>query len=226
VDLNTRQPTCLLSPTRSFVTQFRSKYPMSGSSSSEPHSGHQNVSPPRSVAVRTANGTELTLGSTKAGGSKTRVIDWKAPILDACGAGDSSSLRTMYHEARYACHPRTKMPTADAMIMSAIRNGRFLIVGTIAELCPQHDWSSECFIEGLRCDMEARGNHYLLAYCRWSRDPLRKHGEYADALMWSILLGDIETAAMLLSWGADPNGCKVRTIRSLLLAEMRHEYLG
>lgn len=95
------------------------------------------------------------------------------------------------------------------MIMSAIQNGRFLIVGTISEICPRHDWSDECFIEGLRCDMEAKGNHYLLAYCRWSRDPLKKHGEHTDALMWSVLLGDLETAALLLSWGADPNGCKV-----------------
>ena len=66
-----------------------------------------------SVSVITANGNELTLGSTKAGGSKTRVIDWKAPILDAVRAGDSSSLRTMYHEAKHSSHPRTKFPTAD-----------------------------------------------------------------------------------------------------------------
>lgn len=182
---------------------------MSGNSSSEPHSGRQNVSPPPTVAVRTSNGSELTLGTSKAGSSRTRVVDWKAPILDAVGAGDSRSLRTMYHEAKYASHPRSKLPTADDMILAAIKNGRFLIVGTIAELCPRHDWSDECFLEGMKCDIEARGNHYLLAFCRWSANPLKKHGDHADALMWSIVLGDLETAAMLLSWGADPNGCKV-----------------
>lgn len=182
---------------------------MSGDSSSEPHAARQHVSPPPTVAVRTSNGSELTLGSGQAGSSKTRVVDWKAPILDAVGQGDGKSLKTMYHEAKFASHPRSKIPTADDMILAAIKHGRFLIIGTIAELCPQHDWSDECFIEGLKCDMEARGNHYLIAYCRWSLNPLKKHGEHADALMWSVLLGDVETATMLLSWGADSNGCKV-----------------
>jgi hypothetical protein len=182
---------------------------MSGNSSSEPHLGRQHVSPPPTVAVRTSNGSELTLGSQTAGSSKTRIVDWKAPILDAVSQGDCRSLRTMYHEAKFASHPRSKVPTADDMILAAIKNGRFLVIGTIAELCPHHDWSDECFIEGLKCDMEARGNHYLIAYCRGTRDPLKKHGDHADALMWSILLGDVETCTMLLSWGADPNGCKV-----------------
>lgn len=189
---------------------------MSGNSSSEPHSARHRVSPLPIVAVRTPNGSEITLpfGSVQAGSSKNRIVDWKAPILDAVRHSDAKSLKVMHHEARFASHPRSKMPTADDMIMAAIRHGKFLIIGTVADLCPRHDWSSECFIEGLKCDMEARGNHYLIAYCRWSLNPLKKHGEHADALMWSVLLGDVETATMLLSWGADANGCKVRLSNS------------
>jgi hypothetical protein len=169
---------------------------MSGNSSSEPHSARQRVSPLPIVAVRTANGSEITLpfGSVQAGSSKSRIVDWKAPILDAVRHSDAKSLKAMYHEAKFASHPRSKVPTADDMIMAAIRHGKFLIIGTVADLCPRHDWSDECFIEGLKCDMEARGNHYLIAYCRWSLNPLKKHGEHADALMWSVLLGDVETA--------------------------------
>jgi hypothetical protein len=193
-----------------------------------PVRARQDISPPR-IVVRAADDAvsrkfrlsldkriffllhqqAFVIGTHRPSSSKTRVLNWRDPILQACAAGDSRSLKIMWREAQASVDERTIIPTPDEMFLAAITEGRIPILKDIHDLAPEYEWSDQVFAEAMKSDLDSGGNHYLLGVTRWSRDPLRVHGEHGDTLMWAVRLGAIETAVVLLSWGASPNSCKV-----------------